>query len=529
MNDYAESERIARLEDDPERWLRTFFPSVTSFVSREGAREDGAQAPLAPHHRELLEWIRALRPGERPVPPAFFAIWPRGGGKSTLAHAAAVYASATGRRQYGLYVCASQERADSHVRDIQFLLESPEFRSVYPDAGARREMRYGDTAGWRRDRLVANNGFIMDGLGLDGAIRGRTLMTHRPDFILVDDIDGENDSEVRVSNNLRTLSSAVMGAGDRSLAVVMLQNLVRRGGAIEQIVNSDAVAMLRWRHQSGPVPALEGFDPDRHVEYGPDGEPRIVGGEPTWAALGREELAHFFDVMGRDSFMREMQHEMGDQADLVYSGFDPNLHLWRPERDGELQIVGHAGGLDFAGEGHAAADAAGLVAGIDARRRIVLMAEWKERGSNILQRQAEWMHYCSESIGRNITWYADSTDPGAITHLNSLGFSVIPSLKGRVGGDRKVSRESRVRLVGARLAPRGPAGPGLLYGPRLRAWRQEILNYRRKPAPIPGAVREIDRRNDHLMTAMEYLVEGLDWRQGWQFGAERPVRVPVRL
>src|SRR6478672_2817599 len=81
---------------DPEAWLRAFYP-------------DHVTALLAPHHRELWDWVWGLDPQLRPRP--FVAVWARGGAKSTSAELACVALGARASRSYGMYVCQSQSQA----------------------------------------------------------------------------------------------------------------------------------------------------------------------------------------------------------------------------------------------------------------------------------------------------------------------------------------------------------------------------------------------------------------------------------
>ena len=90
-----------------EAWLRAVLPSYfDNFAER---------------HRAFWSWVWSIRPGE-PVDP-YLAIWPRGGGKSTGAEAAAVAVGAPRfggepARRYVVYVRETQAQADKSVGNI---------------------------------------------------------------------------------------------------------------------------------------------------------------------------------------------------------------------------------------------------------------------------------------------------------------------------------------------------------------------------------------------------------------------------
>ncbi len=87
-----------------EAWLRAVLPSYFD--------------TFAERHCAFWAWVWSIRPGE-PVDP-YLAIWPRGGGKSTGAEAAAVAVGAPRldgepARRYVVYVRETQAQADKSV------------------------------------------------------------------------------------------------------------------------------------------------------------------------------------------------------------------------------------------------------------------------------------------------------------------------------------------------------------------------------------------------------------------------------
>src|SRR5207245_5873699 len=101
---------LAMLEADPPAWLHRVFPELFP-------------APFAEHHLDFWDWIFSLEAGARAE--AFIGIWARGGAKSASVEAGIVVLAIRRTRQYGLYVCETQDQADDHVGSIGTILESP--------------------------------------------------------------------------------------------------------------------------------------------------------------------------------------------------------------------------------------------------------------------------------------------------------------------------------------------------------------------------------------------------------------------
>src|SRR3990167_11327411 len=119
-------------------WLTVVFPTYVA-------------AGFAPRHEDFWAWVWGIEPGVRPDP--FVGIWPRGGAKSTSAELAAVSVAMRRKRRYGLYVSETQDQADKHVGTAAGAFES---------AGVDRAVnKYGNSKGWRRNRLRTNDGFTL--------------------------------------------------------------------------------------------------------------------------------------------------------------------------------------------------------------------------------------------------------------------------------------------------------------------------------------------------------------------------------
>ncbi|HEY1119913.1 MAG TPA: hypothetical protein VGE43_19515 [Acidimicrobiales bacterium] len=274
-------------------WLAAILPGYCTY-------------PFGDHHAELWEWVWAMEPGVRPE--AFVAVWPRGGAKSTSAEAACVALGARRQRRYALYVCDTQDRADDHVANIGSMLESDRVEMFYPECADRLVGKFGNSKGWRRNRLRCANGFTVDAIGLDTAARGVKLEDQRPDLIVIDDIDGQHDSATTTRKKVDRITKALIPAGSEDVAVLAVQNLIAPNGVFARIVDGRA-DFLRRRHVSGPIPAL------REFRALPDG---TVTGEATWEGQSVERCNDMVADMGLRAFRSECQHDTADTEGALW-------------------------------------------------------------------------------------------------------------------------------------------------------------------------------------------------------------------
>jgi len=261
---------------------------------------------FAPRHEELWAWGETVTLGASVDP--FVGCWGRGGAKSTNAELLTVRWGAKGVRRYGLYLCETQEQADDHVGNIGSLLESAAVAQHYPQLADRLVGKFGASKGWRRNRLRTASGFTVDALGLDTAARGIKLEDMRPDFLIIDDVDGSEDSEAITAKKARTLTRKILPALTHDAAILFIQNLVHEHSLMAQVLSGEA-DFLGGAIVSGPHPAIAG------LEYTGSGTGAvIVAGEATWPGQSREDCQRFIQKWGLDAFLSECQHQSVAQA-----------------------------------------------------------------------------------------------------------------------------------------------------------------------------------------------------------------------
>jgi hypothetical protein len=328
-------------------WLAELFPQ---FVTHD----------FAPHHEAFWEWCWAIETYGSVVP--LVACWPRGHAKSTSAELGAVALGARRRRRYGLYVCRTQDQSDDHVQTIGNVLESRSIAEHYPGVADRMVGKHGNSKGWRVNRLRCANGFTIDAVGLDTAARGVKLDEQRPDFIILDDIDHEHDSLETVAKNKATITKGLLPAGTRDVAVLAVQNLIRRDGIFADLAGLEVLdeagrpivgpTFLQDRQLSGPVPALVGME----HETGPDGRIRLTAGTPTWVGFDLADCQEQVTRFGFTAFKSECQHDATDPA----GGMFDHLEYRRCDEDQLPDLIKVAVAVDPAVSDKDGSDAHGI-------------------------------------------------------------------------------------------------------------------------------------------------------------------------
>lgn len=338
--------------------------------------KSGRFTSFASFHAEFWRHIFSIKAEVAPDP--FVEIVARDGGKSTNAEMAFVYVGGEDLRGYGWYISGTQTQADDHVSNISTLMQSRTVAARYPHLGKVALDTNGRSLGWRASRLSTSpkdpkgesqRGFTVDAVGLDKAVRGGRLEERRPDFIMIDDIDDEQDTVRAVEKKIKRLSQTILPAGASNVAVVFVQNMPNAHGVAARLVDNSA-GILTNRKLSGPHPAVKDLS---YVEDRKSGTVTITGGTPTWAGFSIPRVQEIVNRVGLNSLLVEYQHERHLSAGIFLSGiWHESIHaippfavpeswridrsfdwgsakpygiVWWAESDGETPIEWHTGKL----------------------------------------------------------------------------------------------------------------------------------------------------------------------------------------
>lgn len=284
-------------------WAPTIFPGTF-------------HQPFAPYHEALWEWAWRIRLGERVEP--FVGIWPRGWAKSTNGEGVVTALGAEGHRKYAVYVRETQDQADNSVSNIAAMLESPNFSKYYPEHADRSVGKYGNSKGWRRNRLMTAGGFTVDALGLDSAMRGARIDEQRPDLVILDDVDSKFDTPRTTKKKERQITHSIVPMGSPDVVFLVLQNLIIPDGVVSRLADGRA-DYLSDRQVSGPFPAI--YDAEFETERQEDGSIRvqITAGEPSWPAMDIEKCELLIKNEGLRAFEEERQHNVHEREGALWT------------------------------------------------------------------------------------------------------------------------------------------------------------------------------------------------------------------
>jgi hypothetical protein len=298
--------------------------------------------PFGRRHEEFWGW--AWRIERDSSPPPFVAVWPRESGKSTNAEAVVTALGCRGKRKYALYVRATQKAADDSVANIAALLESTTVTAHYPEHADRLLSKFGQSRGWRRNRLRTAGGFTVDALGLDTNVRGVKIEEHRPDLIVLDDIDEKLDGPHITQKKIDVITHAILPAGARNVAVIAIQNLIIPNGIFSQLADGRA-DFLADRQVSGPFPAVEALKYEWRADENTGVRRAVItGGRATWEGQNLEACQAFINRWGLSAFLKEAQHKVKERAEGVVLRFRPHATEGQPSHyidltDDEVRVL----------------------------------------------------------------------------------------------------------------------------------------------------------------------------------------------
>lgn len=167
--------RIARLEAEPEKWFRYYFPSYCT--AEPAAFHKAATRRLLEHDRwyEVRAWSRELA-------------------KSARSMMEVIYLALTGKIFNFLLVSNSFDNACRLLLPFQLQLERNQ--RIANDYGNQV-----NPGAWETGQFTAKSGCAFRAIGAGQSPRGTRNEAKRPDFILVDDID--TDEECRNPDRIR--------------------------------------------------------------------------------------------------------------------------------------------------------------------------------------------------------------------------------------------------------------------------------------------------------------------------------------
>lgn len=214
---------------------------------------------------------------------------PRGSAKSTDAIIAALWALLYGYKKHFMVIRASAPEAHEMIKDVKAELETNEalledFPEVCApiralDGAAQRaaqQTHEGERThlAYQADRIILPkiamskpkgkkaiyspaSGAVLSTAGITGKIRGRKIARHRPDFVLLDDIEEEEsvESEALTKKHEKTITSSIGGLGGpgKSVATLWLGTILKRGCLIDRYTDRKEKPIWQGKRQSALI------------------------------------------------------------------------------------------------------------------------------------------------------------------------------------------------------------------------------------------------------------------------------------
>ena len=296
--------------------------------------------PSPAFHRQLGKlWqkrvMKGMTPGEDTLPAMLSApgcrlalAAPRGHAKSTVMSLQNVlHAALYGYKKYILLVSDTESQATAFLDCIKAELEDNE--EILTDFGAQKGKV------WKSGVILLQNGCRIDAVGSGQKLRGRRHGARRPDLILLDDI--ENDQEVLSADGRRKLErwyfGAVSKAGDRYTDIVCVGTVLHHDSLLVHLLDNPAYRTFRWQ-------AVERFShsslwevwrkkyTDRTDEHRDKTALRFFRANKKEMLAGTRVLwprkLSYYDLMcmmvseGESAFWQEMQNQPQDPAACLF-------------------------------------------------------------------------------------------------------------------------------------------------------------------------------------------------------------------
>jgi hypothetical protein len=296
----AEAKRIGGWSPAPTDWQARVFSMFPNYFWNDFSQP----------HIELWEWSDGIEQDTTPRP--FVAIWPRGRGKSTNAEAMVADLGARQKRTYCMYVCGTQDQADKHVQTIARMLESDEVTRYFPDVGKPRIGKNG-SRNWNRQTVMTANGYTIEAIGLNKAVRGQKIDWARPDLIVFDDIDEKHDTELTTSKKEAIITGSILPAGAGNAAVLFTQNLIHSNSIASRLAQppgtQGAANYLMDRTISGPFVAVDGLQYEAQ-QLSDRVRWVITGGASNWLGFDLGTCEDELNRVGPTAYLLESQHEV---------------------------------------------------------------------------------------------------------------------------------------------------------------------------------------------------------------------------
>lgn len=316
------------------------FWSVLMRIKQQQAMFAAGLVPRGTAADDERERERIFRENDCFIEPREYAVMlilARGLAKSSTLEAAAVVRACVLKTGYCLYISESQDQAEEHLGNIRELIEHDESRVIefYPHMRVDPNAKVnGKKTKDRTDLFITVGGWIARAKGLNANLRGLRIGGLRPDHLVLDDIDGVNDSVDVSVKKARQISSSIIPTQARRWAMIQFgQNLILETGVMNQIYTGK-VDILAERTTIGVSNTFEAFregieyrtfmdETDNRVKH-----VILPAAKPTWSGVSIAQAQKFLYDSGLDTFLAEYMNSFEHtRTERVFHAWDEKRHV----------------------------------------------------------------------------------------------------------------------------------------------------------------------------------------------------------
>lgn len=222
--------RIDVLEKKPEDWFRYYFPKFCTAEPAEFHKKATRRLMQHPEWYEVRAWSRELA-------------------KSSRSMMEICYLALTGRIHNILLVSNSHDNATALLLPYKAFFEANQ--RVIHDYGTQQR-----TGSWKSDRFIIRKGCSFRAIGWGESPRGTRNNEKRPDFILIDDIDTDEEcrNEEIMKNKVNWIEQALICT--RSISnptrILVNGNIIHEQCAVNALgKNADVFEIVNIRDKTG--------------------------------------------------------------------------------------------------------------------------------------------------------------------------------------------------------------------------------------------------------------------------------------
>ena len=230
------AKRINELEAHPEKWFKYYF-------------ELFYKSDPAPFHISSTKKVLSN--------PEYFIVraWARGLSKSVRTMMEVLFLTVTGKKSNVIMVSATREDAERLLLPFKSVLESN--NRIINDYGLQQSL-----GNWTASEFITRKGVAFRAIGAGQSPRGTRNDEKRPDVLLVDDID--TDEEVRnperIRNKVDWVMEALYGTRDVSEPLLFIANgnIIGKFTTITELAkkaNEFSIVNIRDKHGKSTWPA----------------------------------------------------------------------------------------------------------------------------------------------------------------------------------------------------------------------------------------------------------------------------------